>query len=341
MAGATTRDGWAIAQEVLAALAGPAPMDLRDRVVLVTGGTRGLGLATARAFAARGARLAICGRDGKTLDAALRDLADRGATVLGVRCDLAERAQAEALVAAVLEHYDGLDVLVNNAAVMAIGPVETYDVEDLEAVMAADFWSAAYTTMAALPALRASRGRVANVASIGGRLAVPHMLPYTCAKFALRGFSEGLAEEVAKDGIAVTTVLPGLMRTGGPLNAFYNGRRKAEFAWMAALDAMPGISMDAGRAADRIVDAVRRGDAELTLTPVAEALGLLHDLAPAAFVRLAAAANAFLPPAPPLQDSAGPLRGLAVVSMTDFVGPARPVIEAGEALNQFAGSRHR
>jgi NAD(P)-dependent dehydrogenase (short-subunit alcohol dehydrogenase family) len=323
----------AVQGAALQALA-PRAIDLEGRVVVVVGGTRGLGLLLARAFGRQGARLAICGRDGKTLDQALYDLEPLGVDVLGLRCDISDRRQAEAMIAQVLAHYGRIDVLVNNAAIMEIGPVDDMAFEDFEDVMATNFWGAVAATMAAVPAMKAAGfGRVVNIASIGGRTAVPHMLPYDCAKFALRGFSEGMAAELAKDGIVVTTVMPGLMRTGGPVNALYKGHQAEEFNWMSLMQATPALSMDAERAAERIVEATRRGELEITLSWQAQVLGLLHDLAPAAVIGAMGVANRFLPP--PTGEPTALAPGRRFVTMATYLGPQRPTIDAAKDLNQY------
>jgi NAD(P)-dependent dehydrogenase (short-subunit alcohol dehydrogenase family) len=104
-----------------------------------------------------------------------------------------------------------IDVLVNNASVIQVGPVSDHAVEDFEAAMATNFWGAAYTTLAALPVMRAAgRGRIVNIGSIGGKIGVPHVLPCSGSRFALVGFSEGLHAELTPAGILVTTVCPGL-----------------------------------------------------------------------------------------------------------------------------------
>ncbi|MNS19831.1 putative oxidoreductase SadH [compost metagenome] len=312
----------------------PRGIDLAGRVVVVVGGTRGLGLLLAEAYGRQGARLAICGRDGKTLDQALFDLEPLGVDVLGMRCDIADRRQAEAMIAQVLAHYGRIDVLVNNAGIMEIGPIDDMAYEDFEAVMTADFLGAVATTMAAVPAMQAAGfGRIVNISSIFGRIAVPHMLPYDCAKFALRGFSEGLAAELAKDGIVVTTVFPGPMRTGGTVNALFKGRQDEEFNLMNTLLASPAVSIDPARAAERIVEATRRGELEVTLSWQAQVAGLLHDLTPTAVIGALGVASRFLPP--PAGEPTAPLPGRRFVTMATYAGPQRPVIDAAKDLNQY------
>jgi short-subunit dehydrogenase len=108
-------------------------------------------------------------------------------------------------------------------------------------------------------------GRVANIASIGGLVAVPHLLPYSASKFALVGLSQGMHAELAREGILVSTIAPGLMRTGSPRNALFKGAREQEYAWFAISDSLPLLSMSATRAARRIVQAIERGEARVVL----------------------------------------------------------------------------
>jgi NAD(P)-dependent dehydrogenase (short-subunit alcohol dehydrogenase family) len=121
------------------------------------------------------------------------------------------------------------------------------------------------------------------------------LLPYSASKFALTGLSDGLRAELAKDGIRVTTVLPGLMRTGSPYNAWFKGRHRAEFAWFTVLDSMPGLSIDAERAARRIVNACRYGDPELVITPQARLAIIADAMVPSIVARSMELVNRLLP----------------------------------------------
>lgn len=133
-------------------------------------------------------------------------------------------------------------------------------------VMAANFWGAVYVTEALLPQMLAQRrGQIVNITSIGGKVSVPHLLPYTTAKFALVGYSQGLHAELARTGIQVLTVVPGLMRTGSYRNTLVKGKHRAEYALFTLLDSLPGMSIDARAAACDIVESVRLGKAHLTL----------------------------------------------------------------------------
>src|SRR3954471_5085592 len=217
---------------------------LRGQVVLITGGSRGLGLSLAREFASRGCRIAICARDPEALANARRDLQDRGAEVLTLECDVADRQAVEAMIARVLSHYGGIDVLVNNAGEIQVGPVDAMTIGDFERAMNVMFWGTVYPTMALVPHLKQRRaGRIVNITSIGGKVAVPHLLPYTCAKFAAVGFSEGLRAELTGKGVKVTTIVPGLMRTGSHVNALFKGQHEREFEWFRLGASLPGPSM--------------------------------------------------------------------------------------------------
>jgi NAD(P)-dependent dehydrogenase (short-subunit alcohol dehydrogenase family) len=255
--------------------------DVRDKVAIVTGGSRGLGLVISRELVQRGAKLAICARERAELDRAVADLQARGGDVLAIVCDVRNREDVTSFVARVRARFGAIDILINNAGVIQVGPMELMRVEDYEEAIATHFWGPLYLVEAVLPEMRGRRtGRIANIASLGGKVAVPHLLPYTASKFALVGYSEGLRIELAKDGIAVTTVVPGLMRTGSARNAFFKGKHRAEYAWFAIGDSSWLTSMRAERAAHRIIEAVRRGDAEVILSVQAQLAARLYGLAP-------------------------------------------------------------
>jgi NAD(P)-dependent dehydrogenase (short-subunit alcohol dehydrogenase family) len=273
--------------------------DLRDKVVLITGGSRGLGLVMARELLCQGARVVICARDELELERARIDLAHNPSRVLSVPCDVTDRVQVQDMVRVVREHFGAIDVLINNAGVIQVAPVELMTLDDYEEAMKVNFWGPLYTTMAVLPDMRRRRGgRIVNISSIGGKLTMPHLLPYSASKFALVGLSEGLRAELAKDNIIVTTVCPGLMRTGSPPNATFKGQHQAEYAWFSITDALPIISMSARRAARQILSACKRGDAEVVLSLPAKMATAVHGLFPGWTADLLSLANRVLLPAP-------------------------------------------
>jgi NAD(P)-dependent dehydrogenase (short-subunit alcohol dehydrogenase family) len=256
-------------------------ISFRERVVLITGGSRGLGLLLAREFGCRGARVALCARDAAELERAKSLLGADGISVFVAPCDVSQPGQVRDLVARVEREVGPIEVLVNNAGVATVGPVEAMTEGDFATAMGVHFWGPLHTTLAVLPGMHARRwGRIVNVSSIGGKVAVPHLLPYSASKFALTGLSEGLRSELHKDGIRVTTVCPGLMRTGSPAQAEFIGKPDAEHAWFSISDALPLCSMSAMRAARQIASACARGDSQVILSWQAKLLAWVHGLVP-------------------------------------------------------------
>jgi short-subunit dehydrogenase len=272
--------------------------ELSGKIVFISGGSRGLGLLLAHEFASRGARVAISGRDREALDRAADDLRRSGAEVLALETDIGMREDAELAVDQIRRKLGAIDVLVNNAGTICVGPMEVMTIDDYRSSISTHFWGPYFATMAVLPEMqRRKQGRIVNISSIGGKISVPHLLPYSVGKFALTGFSEGLRSEALKDNVYVTTVCPGLMRTGSPRNAFFKGNNKAEYAWFSISDALPVLSMSARRSARRIVDACVRGSAEVVLSLPAKFAVKVHGLFPGATADVLGLANRLLPAA--------------------------------------------
>jgi len=276
---------------------GARPAQPGDRpVAVVTGASRGLGLLLARELGLRGHDLVICARSAHGLAAAEADLATTGVQILAVPADVGRRSDARRLITAALERFGRLDILVANAGVIQVGPVASMRVEDYEEALGAIFWGFAYPVLAALPEMRRrGGGRIVAVTSVGGRFPAPHLAPYVAAKFAVAGLADALRAELRPDGISVTTVVPGLMRTGSPRNALFKGDSAAEYRWFTLGDSIPGVSTDAERAARRIVEGALRGRGQIVLTPAAKIASRLYGLAPATTVRLVGLVNRLLP----------------------------------------------
>lgn len=275
--------------------------DPAGRVALVTGGTRGLGLNLARELARHGAQVAICARDQDELDRAQIDLQRISPKVFACQCDLTNEDDIQEMVEAVERHFgQGIDILINNAGVIQVGPLENLEREDYETAMAMHFWAPFHTTRAVVPGMRGrGGGRIVNIASIGGKFPFPHMLSYVTSKHALVGFSQGLRAELCKDNILVTTVSPGLMRAGSYRQAQVRGQYAKELAWFAIGDSLPGLSMSVESAARKIIRAMMNGQADLTLTLPAKVQARLHSLFPGLSLAVNALANYLLPaPAP-------------------------------------------
>ena len=254
---------------------------LREKVVLITGGSRGLGLVLARHICARGGNVALIARDAEELARAKSDLATRRNTVMTIQCDLLDSEQIQAAVRRVIDRFGKIDILINNAGIIEVGPLEHLMREDFERAIRLHFWAPFELISQIVPEMRIwGGGRIVNVSSIGGKVAVPHMASYSASKFALTGFSDAIRAELARDNIHVTTVAPGLMRTGSHVNAKFKGRHDDEFAWFAASAGAPLISMNADRAARKILAACRRGQPSLTLTFAARKIVLGNALFP-------------------------------------------------------------
>lgn len=268
---------------------------LTGKVVAITGGSRGLGLAMARAFLHRGAKVALLARDPEALERARQLLAGLG-TVFVRPCDVRNQAQVNDAVRDIRQELGDIDVLVNNAGTITVGPMDTMTAEEYRESLDVFFWGPLHTTLAVLPEMRKRHsGRIVNISSIGGKISVPHLLPYSVGKFALAGFSEGLRAELKKDNIYVTTIYPGLMRTGSPRNADFKGKHRAEYTWFLLSDSTPGISVNADRAARQIVTACEYGKTELILTLPAKFAIKAHALFPSVSSAVLSNINRALP----------------------------------------------
>lgn len=270
--------------------------DFGDKVVLITGGSRGLGLVMARQLAREGPRLVLCARDQEELERASAELAQYGPRPYVLRCDVSDPAQVDLLVRACEARVGPVDVLINTAGTITMGPLEAMTRADFEEALANNFWGAFNTTQAVIPGMRQRQtGRIVNISSIGGKVSVPHLIPYSTSKFALVGYSHGLRAELAPQGIVVTTVCPGLMRTGSPRNAQFKSQHKIEYALFSILDSLPLFTISAEEAAAEIVAACRRGDAEAILSLPAQAAAKFQALFPETFADFVTLATRLLP----------------------------------------------
>ena len=304
------------------------PYEFAGRSVVITGASRGLGLVMARQLAAEGARLTIVARDEQELQRAVGDLQARDPLVelLVAQADIRARYQAERAIAMAVERFGGVDVLINNAGIIQVGPLDHMKLSDYEDAMLTHFWGPLYTMTAAIPYMRrAGGGRIVNISSIGGKIAVPHLVPYSASKFALGGLSEGMRAELARHNIVVTTVYPGLMRTGSPVNALFKGHRPQEYAWFAISDSLPLATISAERASRQIINACRYGDAELIISVQAKWAVLARHMAPELFLNTMGLINQLLP-GPSASEGDEAKRGRE--SESEAAGPNQPLTAA-------------
>jgi len=272
-------------------------------LALVIGGSRGLGFAAARQLADRGHRLVLVSRNAEDLERAAQKLRGEGAEVEVVACDVRDADGITALVEDVETRVGPVEVLLHVAGVIQVGPLASLSRDDFAEAIDIMLWGPINTALALAPRMtERGHGKIGVITSVGGIVPAPHLLPYTTAKFGATGFARGLRSELAGTGVTVTTVEPGLMRTGSHLNAQFVGDQPREFAWFSALDNIPLISMDADRAASVIVDAVLAGRAVVQPTPMAKLAGRVDALAPRATSLLLATMTRLLPAAPEGQE---------------------------------------
>jgi short-subunit dehydrogenase len=299
-------------------------MQLAGKIALVTGGSRGLGLVLARELGKRGMRVVICARDEEELERARASLAGEGIDATALPCDVTDEDGMQGLVADVEENLGSVEVLVNNAGIIQVGPAETMRLSDYRRAMDVMFWGALYSAEAVLPKMRERRrGVVVNVTSIGADIGVPHLAPYDAAKFALRGWSEAVSAESARHGVRVITVVPGLMRTGSFGHALVRGKRYAEASLFALLSSLPILTSSAESAARRIVRAIETDERFVVIGVPWKLLRLAHALFPGTVVRAFGFVNRFLPAPEP-----GEKDGIALPSELYRRGFARSILTA-------------
>jgi NAD(P)-dependent dehydrogenase (short-subunit alcohol dehydrogenase family) len=269
--------------------------DLRGRVAVVTGGSRGLGYRLADLLAQAGCPVAICARSAHEIKEAGLKLAGHGVPVMAREVDVSDPVAMSAFIDEVEQHFGTIDILINNAGIIQAGPAEEMTLHDFRQAMDVDFWGVVYGTRAVLPGMTArGTGTIVNITSIGGEVSVPHLLPYSCAKAAARAYSEGLAAEVDGSGVRVVTVVPWLMRTGSTPYVYYKGNLEEEMRWFR-VGQLPVLSVDADRAARRIVKGVRRGERRVTIGLAAKLAREVHAVAPGMTTRLFGVMNRFMP----------------------------------------------
>jgi short-subunit dehydrogenase len=274
------------------------------QIAIITGGSRGLGLALAHRFGKAGVKLVLAARDANELEGALDDLLAQDSVldmndVLLFPCDLRDPAEAIRLISAARHRFGRVDILINNAGIIVVGPAENQPLEVYRDAMDVDFFAALQCIYAALPEFLQQRsGAIVNIASIGGKVAVPHLLPYVAAKFALTGLSEGLYAELRHRGIRVTTVCPGLMRTGGEVHAQFRGQIQKEKAWFQLSARTPFLAASVTHAAEEIFRAVDQARAEITITPQAWVAARIAGIAPETTQKISAMVHSYLLPSP-------------------------------------------
>lgn len=195
-----------------------------DQIVIVTGGGRGIGRAIALEFAAEGATLLLGGRRMDALRMAAGECRDAGGRAEAVKCDVAIDEDLQGIIQTALDHYGRIDVLVNNAGVVAGGRLDEIGADDVARMVGVNVWAPVRLAQLAVPHMRAARrGTVINISSVAGRMGIPYYATYCATKYALRGFSEALRRELAPDGVHVMAVFPGGTATDMMENVDFDG----------------------------------------------------------------------------------------------------------------------
>jgi short-subunit dehydrogenase len=193
--------------------------------VLITGASQGIGKATAHLFARQGYNVVLAARQPDRLKAVAEELQQLGCSALPVPTDVREVGQVHRLVETALAHYSSIDVLVNNAGIYISGPVEQFSLEDWQQTINTNLWGYIHTVYALLPHLLAQgKGTIVNVGSIGGRVPIPYLTPYTTSKFAVTGFTQALHSELSPKGIQVCGIYPNLIKSKFLERAIFQGQ---------------------------------------------------------------------------------------------------------------------
>ena len=271
--------------------------EFKGKKVLITGGSRGLGLNLAKKLATQGAEIAIVARNHDVLENAKSDIEKHSKLPVHIySCDLKDRNQVIAMSDYFVNKFGSVDVLINNAGIMQVGPENSTTIDDFDDAMNTHFWAPLLLTRAVIPGMKEKKsGRIINISSIGGKISVPHMIPYSASKFALTGLSEGFHAELKKDNIYVTTVCPGLMRTGSYRNAMVKGNNKNEFAVFSILANSPVTSISVDCAANKIINSSKYGCAEVSLSLQSRIATMLHGVSPSITSFLMSLINTILP----------------------------------------------
>jgi NAD(P)-dependent dehydrogenase (short-subunit alcohol dehydrogenase family) len=314
--------------------------ELRGKLILITGGSRGLGLELARQLSAAGARVHVCARDEAELRRAAHDIMLRGRSIATHVCDVTEPGRIRELIDRIHRDAGPIDILINNAGVITMAPVHEMTEADFREALDLYFWAAYHATSAVLPVMRGrGSGQIVNISSIGGKVPVPHLTPYCVGKFALTGYSACMRAELAKEGVGVTTICPFVMRTGSQLNAQLKGRHRAEFAWFMLAGSSAPFSIPVERAAARIVRAIERNEGEVMVGVEAKLGTRLYGLAPNLTGCLLRAVNFLLPRSGGIGREYR--RGLESRGWFSTLAPTRPIYRAAVRNNQVVGERER
>ena len=256
---------------------------MRDKVIAITGASKGIGAELARQLAAKGAKLVLAARNEKELESVADECRKLGASVVIVRADVAIERDCQAIVAGAVTAFGRLDVLVNNAGATMWAKFEDIrDLSILERIMQVNYMGAVYCTSHALPYLRNSGGLVVGISSLAGRTGVPTRTGYSASKHAMTGFFDSLRIELEGTGVCVTMIYPGFVATGIRENATGPDGKPIQVS-----PVKEGEVMSVEDCARRIVTAMERREREVVMTARGKIGLFLKLFAPAVIDRMA------------------------------------------------------
>ena len=256
-------------------------MELKGKVVIITGASSGIGLACVRAFAARGAKVVMAARSESTLQSVAEELRSKGADVLPFPMDVTSEDNCRHMVESTIQHYGTVDILVNNAGISMRALFKDLDLSVLKRLMDVNFWGAVYCTKYALPYLLAQQGSVVGVSSIAGFKGLPARTGYSASKFALYGFLDTLRVEYLKQKLHVLVIAPGFTAS--------NIRKTALAANGSAQGESPreeGKMMSAEAVAEHLIRGILKKKRTIILTAEGKAVMFLKCLFPSLLDRL-------------------------------------------------------
>lgn len=256
-------------------------LQFKGKSIVITGGSRGLGLALAQCLLEEGASVTLLARDPEELRKARNKLYMFTKQIFDVTCDITHQQQLEFALAEARAKFGKIDILINNAGSLTAGPLNSLTDNDFQNQMNVHYFSAINAIRAIRPYFHQQGGGiVVNISSIGGLLPLPYLSAHCGSKFALGGASESLAIELRKEGIQLTTIYPGFMRTGSTKNAQFKNQNNSLQKWVRALDNLPVLSISPRHAAKKILSAVALGKSHLVLTAPAKLGVWFHMLFP-------------------------------------------------------------
>lgn len=244
----------------------------KNKVVIITGASSGIGLASARLFANRGAKVVMAARRLEIIEA---EAVKMNAEVLCVKADVSVEEDCKALVEKTMERFGRIDILVNNAGISMRALFKDLDLKVIKSLMDTNFWGTVFCTKYALEHLIKSKGTVVGVISIAGFAGLPGRTGYSSSKYAVRGFLDTLRIEHLYDGLHVMTFAPGFTAS--------NVRNAALTADGSAQGSTPrdeGKMMTAERCAEYLAKGIERRKSEMILTPIGKLTVLMHNLFP-------------------------------------------------------------